>query len=147
MEHRESRSIIMGTIALTVVFAALLIATPGYSPDLTTMARSLFNAASLVATSGMQSEAGVFILLPYSAVLFIMLIGGSAYATAGGVKALPGVGHALPNRGRNSTSWCFPTPSNRRISAAQQADMPVMRAIWSFLHRRAGVVIASAPFS
>ncbi len=142
-DHRESRSIIAGTVALTVVFAALLVATPGYSPDLTTMARSLFNAASLVATSGMQSEAGVFVLLPYSAVLFVVLIGGSAYATAGGVKHYR-ISAMLAQSRAELDKLVFPNAVKPSSYGVENAGMPVMRAIWSFFIAALAVILSCA---
>ena len=88
LRHRESYSVILLILFVGLVFTATSIIVSGTQAQspITSLVQGILNAASLVATSGVQSQPGYFTLLPLSVVLFIVLVGGSAFSTSGGLK-------------------------------------------------------------
>jgi len=50
------------------------------------MSEGIFNSASIVSTSGLQSRPGALSLLPPTLVLIVIFIGGGCYSTSGGIK-------------------------------------------------------------
>ncbi|MEL6947862.1 MAG: potassium transporter TrkG, partial [Pseudomonadota bacterium] len=87
-EHRESYFVMGLAGVLTLVFAFRLaqLYGGGLAPFGSGMVEGFLAASSLVATSGIESRPGVLSLLPLVLVLFIVLVGGSAYSTSGGLK-------------------------------------------------------------
>ncbi|MDA8869809.1 hypothetical protein N9H93_00285 [Rhizobiaceae bacterium] len=132
-EHRESYSVLLMTVVLGSLLAGTLVVLEG--GDFTILVRhfaeGLFNAASLVATNGLESRPGVFALLPLTLVIFVILIGGSAYSTSGGLK-LYRVGGMLVQSWSELDRLIFPNGVQVSHFGSQRFGPTLMRAIWSF---------------
>ncbi|MFK7902630.1 MAG: hypothetical protein AB8B49_07280, partial [Nitratireductor sp.] len=86
-KHRESYVVIGLIFVLTLVFFSTLSRVSGVNGNvMMTLSESLFNAASLVTTSGLESRPGVFSLLSPLLLVFVLFFGAGCYSTAGGVK-------------------------------------------------------------
>jgi len=88
-QHRESFFVLAVWLSLSFYIAAKLITLTGSSSALspmTTIAEGLFNAASVVSTSGMESRIGLFSILNPVLIILLIFIGGGCYSTAGGIK-------------------------------------------------------------
>lgn len=130
--HRESYFVIAAALFIGFVLAITLIRVTGDSAHQgTALAEGILAGASLVATSGVESRPGVISLLPLTVVLFIVLVGGSAFSTSGGLKFYRIGGMAVQ-------SWSeldrliYPHAVRPSRFGTQQYDLQLMKAIWSF---------------
>jgi len=89
------------------------------------------NGASLVATSGIESRSGVFSLLPLPLILFVALLGGSAYSTSGGFKHYR-VGGMIVQSWSELDRLIYPNAVRPSRFGSQRYDLQLMKAIWSF---------------
>jgi trk system potassium uptake protein TrkH len=128
----ESAGVIITIAVLAVIMVMRLAFVPGTLPlDLRNFAESLFNAASLVATSGLESRPGFQALLPMPLVLFIVLVGGSAYSTGGGLRQYR-IGAMLSQSRSELDRLVFPSAVQQSHFGRARLDLPIMKAIWSF---------------
>lgn len=130
--HRESYFVIALAVLIGFVLAITLIRVTGDSShNATSLAEGMLAGASLVATSGVESRPGVMSLMPLSMVLFIVLVGGSAFSTSGGLKFYRIGGMAVQ-------SWSeldrliYPHAVRPSRFGTQRYDLQLMKAIWSF---------------
>lgn len=130
--HRESYAVMGTVLVVTVAFAALLAAVPGSGPLLEPLlAESFFSAASIVSTSGIESRPGVQTLMPLTVVLFLILLGGSAFGTSGGLKHYRLGGMLVRSRGELDR-LVYPAIVRPAHFGSQSYDPSLMRAIWAF---------------
>jgi trk system potassium uptake protein TrkH len=97
--------------------------------DLT--AESLFNAISLISTSGVESRPGVFALLSVPALLFVILFGGSSFSTAGGIK-LYRLGAMAAQSLRELNRLVYPSIVENKQFGRARLEMSVVNAVWSY---------------
>ena len=130
--HRESY-LVMATVALlALVFALLLTSVPGASRSFAAvLSEALFNAASLVSTSGIESRPGLHTLLPLTVVLFLVLLGGSAFGTSGGLKHYR-LGGMISRSWGELDRLIYPAIVRPSHFGSQNYDPALMRAIWAF---------------
>ena len=119
------------TVALAAVLLTSLARLSGPGERLSNAAESLFNAASLVSTSGIESRPGVLTLVALPVVLFVMLAGGSAYSTSGGLK-LYRLGGMVVQSGQELHRLVYPSGVLPARFGSQYFDTVMIRAIWSF---------------
>ena len=130
--HRESYSVIVFALILSAIVAVSLAMVPGSSTAiLQSAAEGAFNAASLVATSGIESRPGVFTLLPYTLVLFVVLVGGSAYSTSGGIKHYR-LGAMFAQSWSELDRLVFPNAVQKSHFGSNGLESETMKSIWSF---------------
>ena len=132
--HRESYSVIIMIFAIAVFFAMVSVAVtgPGSQSPQATLAQALLNSASLVATSGVQSQPGYITLLPLPVVLFIILVGGSSFSTSGGIKHYR-IGAMFTQSWRELDRLIYPNAVRSSHFGTQQVSGTLMKSIWSFL--------------
>lgn len=131
-KHRESYGVMISVAVLTVILLVRLAFVPGTLPlDLRNIAESFFNAASLVATSGLESRPGFHALLPMVLVLFVVLVGGSAYSASGGLRHYR-IGAMLSQSRSELDRLVFPSAIQASHFGRARLDLPIMKAIWSF---------------
>ena len=130
--HRESYLVLLVTLALAVLLYLALNRLSGPGARWSNVTESVFNAASLVSTSGIESRPGVFTLVTLPVVLFVMLAGASAYSTSGGLK-LYRLGGMLVQSGQELHRLVYPSGVLPTRFGSQSFDMTLIRAIWSFL--------------
>ncbi|MEL6751642.1 MAG: potassium transporter TrkG [Pseudomonadota bacterium] len=130
--HQESYGVLIFVALLSALILLRLAFVPGQLPlELRDVAESLFNAASLVSTNGVESRAGIFALLPYALVVFIILVGGSAYSTSGGFKQYR-IGAMFSQSRAELDRLVFPNAVQTSHFGRARVDLPIMKAVWSF---------------
>lgn len=131
--HRESYFILATWLALAFFIAYSLYSAAGNKsniPDFTAMSEGIFNSASIISTSGIQSRPGALSLLPPTLVLIVIFIGGGCYSTAGGIKffrigGMYSLAHYELNR------LIYPHTTKPSLFGSTKLDIEFMKAIWS----------------
>ena len=133
-EHRESYAVLAVTLVLMLVLFSSIERYSSGAPGerLALTAESFFNAASLVSTSGIESRSGVLTLVTMPIALFVMLVGGSAYSTSGGLK-LYRLGAMLVQASQELHRLVYPNAVLPSRFGSQRFDIDLLKAIWSFL--------------
>jgi len=131
--HRESYSVIITVAVLAVIFSWTSIVVSGAQSQapVAVIVQGILNAASLVATSGVQSQPGYFTLMQLVVVLFIVLVGGSAFSTSGGIKQYR-LGGMLVQSWNELDRLVYPNAVTSSHFGSQRFDLELMKAIWSF---------------
>ena len=129
--HRESYLVVAVTLALAIILFISLNRLSGPGESVSNAAESLFNAASLVSTSGIESRPGVLTLVALPVVVFVMLAGGSAYSTSGGIK-LYRLGGMVVQSGQELHRLVYPSGVLPARFGSQYYDVVMIRAVWSF---------------
>lgn len=133
LQHRESYSVILIILFVGVVFTATQIVVSGGQSQapIGSLVQGILNAASLVATSGVQSQPGYFTLMPLVVVLFIVLAGGSAFSTSGGLKHYR-MGGMLVQSWNELDRLVYPNAVRSSHFGTEQFDLELMKSIWSY---------------
>lgn len=132
LHHRESYFVLGLIIFISATFAVLLAAlTEGRDIQTVLLAEAFLNAASLVSTSGIESRPGVIPLLPLVVVLFVVLLGGSAFSTSGGLKHYR-VGGMISQSLSELDRLIYPNIVLTSHFGSQRYDIWLMKAMWSF---------------
>lgn len=133
--HRESYIILGVVVLLGLVLAAVLFQVSGSASGVSpgqAFAEGIFNAASLVSTSGIETREGVFSLLPYTLILMVVLAGGSAFSTAGGLKYYR-FGALMVQSSRELNRLVYPRAIQSAKFGSQNYNIDLLKAIWSFM--------------
>ncbi|AXS40660.1 potassium transporter TrkG [Breoghania sp. L-A4] len=132
--HRESYSVMALAGIVGLMYALTLFRAAGsvdvLSP-LTALREGLFTAASLVSTTGFEVRHGGFAVLPLTLVMFIALVGGGTFSTAGGLKHYR-LGGMLVQAYRELGRLVYPHGIRSAQFGSQVYDIQLMKAIWSF---------------
>ncbi len=132
--HRESYSIILLVLVLALIIASLLFKAAGSSSVLSpgsAIVEGLFNAASLVSTSGVETREGVYALLPITLVVFVVIVGGGAFSTAGGLKHFR-IGAMAVQSAREINRLIYPHAIRSTRFEEHAYDSDLLRAVWSY---------------
>ena len=132
-QHRESYSVI-GLVALLTIAIFFLIAQGTAGDDAyvaTAVVEGFLAAASLVATSGVESRPGVFALMPLVIVLFVVFAGASAFSTSGGIKHYR-LGGMIVQSWAELDKLIYPHGVRSRKFGSMHHDIDLMKAIWGF---------------
>ena len=129
--HRESYYVLFVAAGLAGILFLSLARVSAADTRGTQLAESIFNAASLVSTSGIESRPGVLTLLALPVVLFVMLAGGSAYSTSGGIK-LYRLGGMFVQSSQELRRLVYPSGVMSARFGSQTFDVAMIRAIWSY---------------
>ncbi|MDP2121496.1 MAG: potassium transporter TrkG [Hoeflea sp.] len=127
----ETSVIGLGILLIALLFAARIFSVSGGANLGPILAESLLTAASLVATSGIESRPGVIALWPDIVVLAIVLVGGGIYSTTGGVKVYRVVAMAV-HSGRELNRLIYPSSVTNLRFGRHRIDEDSMRAIWTY---------------
>ncbi len=132
-KHRESYSVIaLIGVLTTLIFILIFRGTSGdESYALTAAVEGFLAAASLVATSGVESRPGIFALLPLVVVLFVVFAGASAFSTSGGIKHYRLGGMIVQSWGELD-KLIYPNAVRSLRFGTGEHDIDLMKAIWSF---------------
>lgn len=130
-QHRESYFVLLVTAGLALVLFISLARVSAADARAVQLAESFFNAASLVSTSGIESRPGVLTLIALPVVLFVMLAGGSAYSTSGGIK-LYRLGGMFVQSSQELRRLVYPSGIMSARFGSQSFDVTMIRAIWSY---------------
>ena len=117
-------------IAMTL-FLRLVAVTGEPVAGLESVAESLLGAASLVATSGVESRPGFLVLLPDVALLMVVLVGASLFSTTGGVKLYRVVG--LARYAENElVNLIYPSAISPLSVGGRSVPDATLGAIWAY---------------
>ena len=128
----ESIAIALLVLAIAVVLFIRLVAVSGpaaFGP--VEAAESLLGAASLVATSGIESRPGFLVLLPDVALLIVVFVGASLFSTTGGVKLYRVVGLARYAE-RELVNLIYPSAVRSLSVGGRPVEDGVLGAIWAY---------------
>ncbi len=130
--HRESWFVLAVGLILGLVLALIILRVSGGGAPYLTLIEGLFNGMSIVSTSGMETRPGVMALLPLPVVLFLALLGGSAYSTAGGLKHYR-FGGMVVQSWSELEKLIYPSTVRPKRFGTQVYDFWLVKAIWAFL--------------
>ena len=88
-KHRESYFILALWLVIGFAFAVVIFQAAGGAARVSapvTLIEGLYNSASAISTSGLQSRPGIYALLPPTLVLGILFLGAGCFSTSSGVK-------------------------------------------------------------
>ena len=134
LEHRESYSILVTSILLGAIFSIVLVATSGISGIVSLLSiikDGLFTAVSLISTTGYSVQDSEFSILPFSIILFIILLGGGLYSTAGGLKQYRLIGMFVYIR-HELEGLIYPHGVRSLHQGGEAYSNRTMKAVWSF---------------
>ena len=144
--HRESYYFLALSIILAMTFASVIYTTSGSSSNsshIYALSEGLFNSASLISTSGLQSRPGIFPLLPSILVLTLLFFGGCGFSTSGGIK-LYRIGGMLSQSVYELERLIFPNIVRSAHYGSQIYDLKLMKAMWSFFASAVIVIFIGA---
>lgn len=135
-EHRESYLIILSVLVLALLLSIGLsqadFANPGGGFNFDSLLSGLFLAASLISTTGFEWHDGDIGRIPPIVVGCIILVGGGAFSTAGGLKFYR-VGGMLTQSFHELNRLVFPHSIQSERFGGSMADISILKAIWSLL--------------
>ncbi len=134
LAHRESYYVVGVWLIVSAFIAVTLYRAAGSSSVLaptTAISEGLFNAASLITTSGIQSRPGAFTVMPAILVLMMLLIGAGCYSTAGGIKFFR-VGGMISLAVHELNRLIYPHAIRPTRFGSIRYEDQNMKAIWSF---------------
>ncbi len=131
--HRESYYVLAAWIGLSFYIAYILFSAAGSSgnfPDISAMSEGIFNSASIISTSGLQSRPGALSLLPPMVVLIVVFIGGGCYSTSGGIKFFR-IGGMYSLAQFELNRLIYPHTTKPSLFGSTKLNVEFMKAIWS----------------
>ncbi len=131
--HRESYFILATWAGLSFYIAYTLFNAAGGKeilPDLSSISEGLFNSASIISTSGLQSRPGALSLLPPTLVLIVIFIGGGCYSTSGGIKFFR-IGGMYSLAQYELNRLIYPHTTKPSLFGSTKLNIEFMKAIWS----------------
>lgn len=135
-EHRESyliiSSIIVLGVLLTTVFAQIPSPSGQSASAITPFLDGFFLAASLVTTTGFEWSGSQLEYIQPIAIGSIVIVGGGAFSTAGGLKFYR-IGGMLLQSLHELNRLVFPHSVQSERFGGSQVEIGTLKAIWSFL--------------
>lgn len=131
--HRESYFVLVAWAGLSIYIAYTLSAAAGFAtnlPDFRAISEGIFNSASIISTSGLQSRPGALSLLPPTLVLIVIFIGGGCYSTSGGIKFFR-IGGMYSLAQYELNRLIYPHASKPSMFGSTKLNIEFMKAIWS----------------
>ena len=145
-KHRESYYFLALWLGLAVAFSAAIYSASGASGEFGTLhiiSEGIFNSASVISTSGLQSRTGIFPLLPPILILALLFFGGGCYSTSGGLKLFR-IGAMLSQSLHELNRLIFPNIVRPAHFGSHEFDISSMKAMWSFFAMAVIVIFIGA---
>ncbi len=146
LRHRESYYLIGACALLSLIILITIVRASGGSSGgsgLMITGEAVFNASSLVATSGLQSRPGIFALLSPALVFAVLLVGGGCYSIAGGFKFYR-LGGMLFHASSDLSKLVYPHSIPKPHFGSEDYTLKLMKSIWSMFVALLGIVAAGA---
>lgn len=145
LRHRESYYLIGASALLALILLITIVRASGGSSasGLMITGEAVFNSASLVSTSGLQSRPGIFALLSPALVFAVLLVGGGCYSVAGGFKFYR-LGGMLFHASSDLSKLVYPHSIPKAHFGSEDYTLKLMKSIWSMFVALMGVVAAGA---
>ncbi len=147
-KHRESYYFILLWFVLAIVFSSIIYSISGTTTDLAALhalSEGLFNSASVISTSGLQSRPGIFPLFPPILILALLFFGGGSFSTSGGLK-LYRAGGMFNQSLHELNRLIYPNIVRPVHFGSQNYDITLMKAMWSFFAFAVIVIFVGAAF-
>lgn len=147
-QHRETYCYLAVFLILGITFAATFFQRAGSTEVLAPAAaltEGFFTAASLVSTSGLEIRNGSFSVLPATFILIIVLVGGCALSTAGGISFYR-IGGMLSHSVKDFIKLVYPNSIQPARFGSQRYNLAKIMAIWSYFFAVMVVVMTGAVF-
>jgi len=141
--HRESYYILLAIALLSLVTVVVIFNASGRTnaPGAGQMiSEALFNASSLVSTSGLQSRPGIFALLAPALVFTVLLLGGGCYSISGGIKYYR-LGGMLFHSRNELSRLIYPNSVSKPHFGTELYSLDLLKSIWT-MFAAAIVIIA-----
>jgi len=145
-QHRETYCYLAVFLILGITFAATFFQRAGSTEVLAPAAaltEGFFTAASLVSTSGLEIRNGSFSVLPATFILIIVLVGGCALSTAGGISFYR-IGGMLSHSVKDFIKLVYPNSIQPARFGSQRYNLAKIMAIWSYFFAVMVVVMTGA---
>ena len=132
--HRESYFILAIWAGVSLYFTNEIVQASGAAQTsaFDNFAEGLFNAASVVSTSGLQSRPGIFALMTPTLILAILLLGAGTFSTSSGIKFYR-LGGILRQTSYELNRLVHPSGIRSRKFGSVEYDIQMMKAIWAVL--------------
>lgn len=144
--HHESYYFIVIWLILALAFSSVIYSASGAAGGLgklNTLSEGLFNSASVISTSGLQSRTGIFPLLPPILILALLFFGGGCFSTSGGLK-LYRIGGMLVQSLHELNRLIFPNIVRPAHFGSHVYDINLIKAMWSFFAAAVIVIFVGA---
>ena len=148
VQHRESYYFLALWIILALTFSSVIYSASGSStsiPQLNILSEGMFNSASVISTSGLQSRPGIFPLLPPVMVLALLFFGGGCFSTSGGLK-LYRVGGMLSQSLHELNRLIFPNIVGPAHFGSHIFELKLIKAMWCFFATAVIFIFVGAAF-
>ncbi|KGF66994.1 hypothetical protein LL06_24860 [Hoeflea sp. BAL378] len=139
----ETGLIGLAILLVGLLYAGRIFAVSGGADLGPILAESLLTAASLIATSGIESRPGVIALWPDIIVLVVVVVGGGIYSTTGGFKVYRIVAMAV-HSARELNQLIYPSSVANLRFGRHVIDEQSMRAIWTYFALSLLIIAVSA---
>ncbi len=146
MAHRESYYFFALWVMVAMAFSSVIYTASGSSSSSSqvyALSEGLFNSASVISTSGLQSRPGIFPLLPSMLVLTLLFFGGCGFSTSGGIK-LYRIGGMFSQSLHELNRLIFPNIVGSAQFGSHIFDLKLMKAMWSFFASAVIVIFVGA---
>jgi trk system potassium uptake protein TrkH len=144
--HRESYFLLAVVFVLALIFLVAISSAAG-SVAISDFGRvaseAIFNSASLVSTSGLQSRSGIFALLAPSFILALLIIGGGCFSTAGGLKYYR-VGAMFFHSRIELSRLIYPSGIAKTKFGSERYNVGLMKSIWTMFLAASILIVLSA---
>ncbi|WP_341760183.1 TrkH family potassium uptake protein [Candidatus Endowatersipora endosymbiont of Watersipora subatra] len=144
LSYDQENYFVLGLILIMTIFFALslTVITEGEENiHFIFLIEAFMNSASLVSTSAIESRPGIMTLIPLTVILFIIILGGSAFSISGGIKHYR-IG-AMVFRSLNEVDrLIYPNIVISDLFRLNYNNNHLMNAIWSFFIVAVLVVLA-----
>lgn len=141
-DHRESYWIIAAAIAVGLIAGLALMEERGFTLG-AALHSGLVNGASLVSTTAMEVESSGFAMMPAAFVLLVVMVGGGAFSTAGGLRFFR-IGGMVVESLKETRRLIYPHGVRPKLFGAREFDSDVMKAIWSLFTASIAVLAVAA---
>ena len=135
-DHRESYLIIFSIVVLAVLLTLALMQRPTLASEpvraFAPLLNGLFLAASLITTTGFEWDTGKLVAFQPIAIGSIVIVGGGAFSTAGGLKFYR-IGGMMLQSLQELNRLVFPHSVQSERFGGNQNEIGTLKAIWSYL--------------
>lgn len=132
--HREAYCSMALIVVIGLIIATSYHAASGRSPEtlLTALREGIFTAASIVSTTGYHVREESFSVLPVGVLFALVLVGGGAMSTAGGLKLFR-VGILMAQAARELSLSLFPHGIDPLVIGGRRWDREILQGIYAMV--------------
>ncbi len=140
--HRESYLVIAAALAVGLLYAVALLATPMAGEEGEAVRTGLLSGVSLLTTTGFPTGGTGYAVLPLTFAVIVALAGAGAFSTAGGIKFYR-LGGMMVEASHELRRLIYPHAVRSARFGSQPVDAELMKALWSQLAAAMAVLAAA----